>query len=51
MNSWAVGDWVRHARHTTPCRVVDRQTVWGETVFRVWLPRKRVRRADVGVTA
>lgn len=40
MSTWAVGDWVRHARHTTPCRIVDRQTLWGETVFRVWLPSK-----------
>lgn len=38
MISLAIGDWCRHARHTTPCRIVDRQTVWGETVFRVWLP-------------
>lgn len=48
---FAVGDWCRHARHTTPCRVVDRQAIWGETVFRVWLPTKdaviRAREADL----
>lgn len=46
-----VGDWCRHARHTTPCRIVDRQAIWGETVFRVWLPTKdaviRARAADL----
>ncbi len=46
-----VGDWCRHARHTTPCRIVDRQAIWGETVFRVWLPTKdavvRARETDL----
>ena len=35
-----VGEWCWHLRHATPCRVVDRQDVWGETAYRVWLPRK-----------
>jgi len=35
-----VGDWCWHARHATPCRVVDRQDIWGETTYRVWLPNK-----------
>jgi SNF2 family DNA or RNA helicase len=38
--AFKVGDWCRHTRHTTPCRIVDRQAIWGETVFRVWLPTK-----------
>ena len=36
----AVGVWCWHARHAAPCRVVDRQDMWGETAYRVWLPTK-----------
>ena len=36
----AVGEWCWFARHASPCRVVDRQDVWGETGYRVWLPTK-----------
>ncbi|MGR9398871.1 DEAD/DEAH box helicase [Rhizobium leguminosarum] len=39
-NGHGIGDWCWHARHAAPCRVVDRQDVWGETVYRVWLPAK-----------
>lgn len=35
-----IGDWCWHGRHATPCRVVDRQEVWGEIAYRVWLPAK-----------
>jgi superfamily II DNA or RNA helicase len=35
-----VGDWCWHLRHATPCRVVERQDVWGETAYRVWLPAR-----------
>ena len=35
-----VGTWCWHARHAAPCRVVDRQDMWGETAYRVWLPTK-----------
>lgn len=35
-----IGEWCWHVRHATPCRVVDRQDVWGETAYRVWLPTK-----------
>lgn len=35
-----IGDWCWHARHAAPCRVVDRQDVWDETAYRVWLPAK-----------
>ena len=37
-----IGDWCWHARHAAPCRVVDRQDVWGESAYRVWLPAKDV---------
>ena len=37
----------------SPCRVVDRQDVWGETSYRVWLPTKnavvRARASDLSV--
>ncbi len=47
----AVGDWCWHTRHASPCRVVDRQDVWSETSYRVWLPTKdavvRARASDI----
>jgi SNF2 family DNA or RNA helicase len=52
---WRVGDWCRHTRHTTPCRIIDRQSIWNETVFRVWLPTKdaiiRARESDLAPLA
>lgn len=36
----AIGDWCWHEGHAAPCHVVDRQDVWGETAYRVWLPAK-----------
>lgn len=46
-----VGDWCWHTRHASPCRVVDRQDIWDETVYRVWLPTQdavlRVRSRDL----
>ncbi len=35
-----IGAWCWHERHTAPCRVVDREDIWGETAYRVWLPSK-----------
>jgi superfamily II DNA or RNA helicase len=40
MTDLSVGDWCWHARHASPCRIVDRQNVWGELSYRVWLPAK-----------
>lgn len=37
---YGVGDWCWHVRQATPCRVIDRQEVWGETAYRVWLPAR-----------
>lgn len=49
---WAVGDWCWHTRQASPCRVIDRQDVWGEVFFRVWLPAKdavvRARAQELG---
>lgn len=35
-----LGAWCWHERHAAPCRVVDREEIWGETAYRVWLPGK-----------
>lgn len=47
----AIGAWCWHKRQATPCKVVDRQEFWGDTVYRVWLPARdavvRVRTADL----
>ncbi|WP_017365799.1 helicase-related protein [Methylococcus capsulatus] len=49
---FAIGDWCWHARQASPCRVIDRQDVWGEVAYRVWLPAKdavvRARAQDLG---
>jgi len=48
-----IGDWCWHTRQATPCRVVERLTLWGEAVYRVWLPAKdavlRARAAELTV--
>jgi superfamily II DNA or RNA helicase len=36
----AVGDWCWHVRLASPCRVIEREALWGEVFFRVWLPAK-----------
>lgn len=35
-----VGDWCWFTRQASPCRVIERQDVWGEVAYRVWLPAK-----------
>lgn len=54
-SSMKVGDWCWYTRHASPCRVVERQDVWGETSYRVWLPAKdavvRARAADLAPLA
>ena len=46
-----VGDWCWFTRQASPCRVIERQDVWGEVAYRVWLPAKdavvRARAADL----
>jgi superfamily II DNA or RNA helicase len=37
---YGVGDWCWHEGHAAPCRVVEREEIWGETVYRIWLPSK-----------
>jgi hypothetical protein len=40
MNSWNIGDWCWHVRLASPCRVIDREVLWGDVFFHVWLPAK-----------
>jgi len=35
-----IGEWCWYERHAATCRVVDREEIWGETAYRVWLPGK-----------
>ena len=37
---FAIGDWCWFTRQASPCRVIERQDVWGEVAYRVWLPAK-----------
>lgn len=52
MKDWNIGDWCWHTRRASPCQVIDRETLWGEVLFRVWLPAKdvgeRARARDLG---
>ena len=40
MTDYSVADWCWHARQALPGRVVDRQKLWGEMVYRIWLPTR-----------
>lgn len=40
VTQYAVGDWCWHRQHGEPCRVVEREALWGQTGYRVWLPAK-----------
>lgn len=42
VKAYAVGDWCWFTRQASPCRVVERQEVWGKVAYRVWLPTKNV---------
>lgn len=37
---FTIGDWCWFSRQASPCRVIERQDVWGEVAYRVWLPAK-----------
>ncbi|MDR2853517.1 MAG: DEAD/DEAH box helicase family protein [Burkholderiaceae bacterium] len=49
------GDWCWHTRQASPCRVVERLALWGEAVYRVWVPGKdavlRARAAELASLA
>lgn len=38
--NFTIGDWCWFTRQASPCRVIERQDVWGEVAYRVWLPAK-----------
>ncbi|WP_070339185.1 DEAD/DEAH box helicase [Pseudomonas aeruginosa] len=40
LRDFSIGDWCWFVRQVTPCRIVERQDVWGEIAYRVWLPAK-----------
>ncbi|MGU2143636.1 DEAD/DEAH box helicase [Pseudomonas aeruginosa] len=40
LRDFSIGDWCWFVRQATPCRIVERQDVWGEIAYRVWLPAK-----------
>lgn len=54
-NAFNVGDWGWFTRQASPCRVIDRQDMWGEVAYRVWLPARdavvRARAVDLASLA
>src|SRR6266540_3081583 len=37
---FASGDWAWSEEHREVCRVVDAQDLWGEVLYRIWLPAR-----------
>lgn len=37
-----IGDWVWSREHGQSCQVIEAQTLWGNTTYRVWLPTQDV---------
>jgi SNF2 family DNA or RNA helicase len=37
-----VGNWVWSEEHSQSCQVIEAQTLWGNTTYRVWLPTQDV---------
>ena len=54
-SNFTIGDWCWFIRQASPCRVIERQDVWGEVAYRVWLPARdavvRARVADLAPLA
>lgn len=50
-----VGQWCWHQHHGEPCRIVERDDLWGRVAYRVWLPAKdavvRAQARDLGPLA
>lgn len=36
------GDWAWSVEHRQICRIIDAQTLWGETAYKIWLPTQDV---------
>ncbi len=53
--SFVSGHWAWSLEHQQVCRVVETQDLWGDTLYRVWLPAEdaivRVRSSQLGQTA
>ena len=53
--SFVSGHWAWSLEHQQVCRVVEKQDLWGDTSYRVWLPAEdaivRVRSSQLGQTA
>ncbi len=51
--NFTIGDWCWFTRQASPCRVIERQDLWGEVAYRVWLPAKdavvRARATDLAM--
>ena len=37
---WNIGDYAYSTDLHQLCRVIETQTLWGETLYRVWLPHQ-----------
>lgn len=33
-----MNDWMYSSIHNSPCRVIEKQTLWGQVIYRIWLP-------------
>lgn len=40
LSGFSIGDWCWFTRQASPSRVIERQVVWGEVAYCVWLPAK-----------
>lgn len=36
--SHSTGTWVWNLEHNTICRIIETRSVWGKTIYRIWLP-------------
>ncbi len=37
---WNIGDYAYSTDLHQLCRVIETQTLWGETLYRIWLPHQ-----------
>ena len=35
-----IGAWQYSTIHNSPCKIIEEQTLWGQTVCRIWLPNQ-----------
>ena len=34
----STGTWLFSVEHAQPCRIIDTEQLWGDTIYRVWFP-------------